>query len=183
MAFDSNDLMALKGLEGMSPYEQVKIGFMQSKRASGTAITAVVVGGIAAALSIGSWIFGPTYAKAQAARAREAAANAKDIATLMAQGNQRQLDQLTSLLSSERQERIAGDVNLTNTVNDSVSGSQQGTLTAQQAAELSAVNSVMSQTFNDFVTGRASLNPTPVSLYSSPQPCSCPASCGCGCNG
>ena len=183
MAFDSNDLMALKGLEGMSPYEQVKIGFMQSKRPSGVGITGLVLGTVGVAAAIGAWIYGPTYAKAQAARAREAATNAKEIATLMAQGNQRQLDQLTSLLSSERQERIAGDVNLTNTVNDSVSGSQQGTLSAQQAAELSAVNSVMSQTFNDFVTGRASLNPTPVSLYSSPQPCSCPASCGCGCNG
>ena len=37
------------------------------------------------------------------------------------------------------------------------------------------------KTYEDFVTGRASLNPTPVSLYSAPQPCACPASgCGCG---
>ena len=179
MAFDSNDLMALKGLEGMSPYEQVKIGFMQSKRPSGVGITGLVLGTVGVAAAIGAWIYGPTYAKAQASRAREAAANAKDIATLLAQGNQRQLDQLTALLSSERAERIAGDVTLTNTVTDTQSGQQAATLTAQQAAELSAVNSVMSQTFNDFVTGRASLNPTPVSLYSSPQPCSCPASCGC----
>ena len=61
-----------------------------------------------------------------------------------------------------------------------VSGSQQSSLTAQQAAELSAVNSVMTKTYEDFVTGRASLNPTPVSIYSAPQPCPCP---GCGCNG
>lgn len=133
MAFDSNDLMALKGLEsGMSPYEQVKIGYMQSKRPSGVGITGLVLGTVGVAAAIGAWIYGPTYAKAQAARAREAAANAKDVASLLAQSNQRQLDQLTSLLSSERQERIAGDINLTNTVNDSVSGSQQGTLTAQQ---------------------------------------------------
>ena len=84
-----------------------------------------------------------------------------------------------STVAAERAERIAGDVTLTNTVNDSVSGSQQGTLTAQQAAELSAVNSVMQQTYSDFVTGRASLNPQPVSLYSSPAPCGCPGSCGC----
>ena len=110
------------------------------------------------------------------------AISAKEIAALQNNATQRQLDQLTSLFAAERQERIAGDVNLTNTVNDSVSGSQQGTLTAQQAAELSAVNSVMQQTYSDFATGRASLNPTPVSLYSSPQPCGCPAT-GCGCNG
>jgi hypothetical protein len=96
---------------------------------------------------------------------------------------QRQLDQLTQLLAAERNERIQGDVTLTNTVNDSVSGSQSGQLTALQQAELAAsqaTQQVMTQTYSDFVTGRASLNPTPVSLYSAPQPCACP---GCGCNG
>ena len=92
------------------------------------------------------------------------------------------IDRLIGTVATERAERIAGDVTLTNTVNDSVSGSQQGSLTAQQAAELSAVNSVMQQTYSDFVTGRASLNPTPVSLYTAAKSCDCPAS-GCGCNG
>ena len=89
------------------------------------------------------------------------------------------LDRLINTLATERAERIAGDVTLTNTVNDSVSGSQQGTLTAQQAAELSAVNSVMQQTYTDFVTGRASLNPQPVALYQDARACNCPNSCGC----
>ena len=101
--------------------------------------------------------------------------------TLQNSTTQRQLDQLTQLFAAERAERINGDQTITQTVNDTVSGSQQSSLTAQQAAELSAVNSVMTQTYSDFVTGRASLNPTPVSLYSAPQPCACPASgCGCG---
>ena len=168
-----NDLMALKSLEnGMSPYEQVKVGYMQSKKPSGVGIAGLVLGTVGAAAAIGAWIFGPVYAKGQADRAR-------DIANARYDANQNQLNLLTNLLAAERQERVAGDINLTNTVNDSVSGSQQGTLTAQQAAELSAVNSVMNQTFNDFVTGRASLNPTPVSLYQAPIACSCPNSCGC----
>lgn len=175
MALDMNDVMMLKGMDhdGMSPYEQVKIGYMQSKRPSGTAITGVVLGSVAAALGIGAWIFAPIYAKSQAGQAKIAA-------DAMAQGNQRQLDQLTSLLAAERSERINGDITLNTTVNQS--GQQASNLTAQQAAELSAVNSVMAQTYSDFVTGRASINPTPVSLYSAPQPCGCPAT-GCSCNG
>ena len=86
------------------------------------------------------------------------------------------LDRLINALASERAERVAQGVTLTQTVTDTVSGSQQGTLTAQQASELSAVNSVMQQTFSDAITGRSSLNPTPVSIYSAPQPCGCP--CG-----
>ena len=181
-----NDFMTLKALDNkgeMSPYEQMKIGYMQNRNhTSGVGVAGLVLGCVGTAAAVGAWIFAPLYGNAKAGQAREAAQAAKELAALQNSATQRQLDQLTSLFAAERQERIAGDVNLTNTVNDSVSGSQQGTLTAQQAAELSAVNSVMQQTYSDFVTGRASLNPTPVSLYSSPQPCGCPAT-GCGCNG
>ena len=182
---EMNDFMTMKALEkdGLSPYEQYKVGFMQQKgHTGGVAIAGLVLGTVGAAAAVGAWIFGPTYANAKSNQAKEAAYAAKEIANVQIAASQRQIDQLTSLFAAERAERIAGDVTLTNTVNDSVSGSQQGTLTAQQAAELSAVNSVMQQTYSDFVTGRASLNPTPVSLYSSPQPCGCPAT-GCGCNG
>ena len=176
--------MTMKALEnnGMSPYEQMKVGFMQNRHhTSGIGVAGLVLGTVGAAAAIGAWIFAPLYGNAKANQAKEVAISAKELAAFQSNATQRQLDQLTSLFAAERQERIAGDVNLTNTVNDSVSGSQQGSLTAQQAAELSAVNSVMQQTYSDFVTGRASLNPTPVSLYSAPQPCGCPAT-GCGCN-
>ena len=183
---DSNDLMTIKALSegnGMTPYEQYKVGHMQAKsHTSGIGVAGLVLGVAGTAIGIGAWIFSPLYGNAKANQAKEVAIAAKELANLQNSATQRQLDQLTNLFAAERAERIAGDVTLTNTVNDSVSGSQQGTLTAQQAAELSAVNSVMQQTYTDFVTGRASLNPTPVSLYSAPQPCSCPAS-GCGCNG
>ena len=185
MALEMNDLMALKSMGGneLTPYEQYKIGFMQQKQhTGGVAISGLVLGTVGTAIGVGAWLFGGMYGNAKANQAKEVAYSAKEIAALQNNATQRQIDQLTNLLGAERAERIAGDVTLTNTVNDSVQGSQQGTLTAQQAAELSAVNSVMQQTYSDFVTGRASLNPTPVSLYSSPRPCDCPMS-GCGCNG
>ena len=180
-----NDLMMLRGMdskEGLSPYEQVKLDHMTAKNhTSGIGVAGLVLGTVGTAVGVGAWLFGGMYGNAKANQAKEVALAAKEIATLQNGATQRQLDQLTNLFAAERQERIAGDQTITQTVNDTVSGSQQGTLSAQQAAELSAVNSVMTQTYSDFVTGRASLNPTPVSLYSAPQPCACPASgCGCG---
>ena len=185
MALEINDLMALQSMDksSMTPYEQYKVGYMQQKHhTSGIGVAGLVLGTVGTAAAVGAWIFGPMYGNAKANQAKEVANSAKELANVQIAASQRQIDQLTNLFAAERAERIAGDVTLTNTVNDSVSGSQQSALTAQQAAELSAVNSVMQQTYSDFVTGRASLNPTPVSIYSAPQPCSCPAS-GCGCNG
>ena len=178
---DANDIMTYKALEGgMSPYEQVKVGYMQNRHhTSGTAIAGLVLGTVGTAAAVGAWIFGPMYGSAKAKQAREAAQSAKELANAQIAASQRQIDQLTSLFAAERQERINGDYTISQTITDTVSGSQQGTLSAQQAAELSAVQSVMNQTYSDFVTGRASLNPTPVSLYSAPQPCGCPGSCGC----
>ena len=180
-----NDLMMLRGMdskEGLSPYEQVKVGYMQNRNhTSGIGVAGLVLGTVGTAVGVGAWLFGGMYGNAKANQAKEVALAAKEIAALQNGATQRQLDQLTNLFAAERAERINGDQTITQTVNDTVSGSQQGTLSAQQAAELSAVNSVMTQTYSDFVTGRASLNPTPVSLYSAPQPCACPASgCGCG---
>jgi hypothetical protein len=168
--------------ESLSPYEQVKLDHMAAKNhTSGIGVAGLVLGTVGTAVGVGAWLFGGMYGNAKANQAKEVALAAKEIAALQNGATQRQLDQLTNLFAAERQERIAGDQTITQTVNDTVSGSQQGTLSAQQAAELSAVNSVMTQTYSDFVTGRASLNPTPVSLYSAPQPCACPASgCGCG---
>ena len=185
MALEMNDLMMLRGMdskEGLSPYEQVKLDHMTARsHTSGIGVAGLVLGTVGTAVGVGAWLFGGMYGNAKANQAKEVALAAKEIAALQNGATQRQLDQLTNLFAAERQERIAGDQTITQTVNDTVSGSQQGTLSAQQAAELSAVNSVMTQAYSDFVTGRASLNPTPVSLYSAPQPCACPASgCGCG---
>lgn len=171
---EMKDFLEMKALEGnsLSPYEQVKLDYMSNRNhTSGLGIAGLAIGVGAAVLAIGG-----------AAWAGSRAQNAKDVAVAKNDGLRDLVSTLATTVAAERSERIAGDVTLNQTITDTVSGSQQGTLTAQQAAELSAVNSVMNQTYSDFVTGRASLNPTPVALYSAPQPCACPAS-GCGCNG
>lgn len=198
MALDVNDLMVLKGMdskEGLTPYEQFDVARHQAKKPSGVAIAGLTVASVGAAAAIGAWIFGPLYGNAKAGQAKEAAQAAKEQAALQYQAalnllNQQSantnatLDRVIRGLERETDARVAGDINLTNTVTDSQTGSQASQLSALQQAELAAsqaTQQVMAQTYSDFVTGRASLNPTPVSLYSSPQPCACPASgCGCG---
>ena len=155
---------------GFSPYESWKVSELSSRRPNGTAVAGLVLGTVGAALGIGAWVFGPVVANTKANGVR-------DLATAQFNANNQQLATLASLLGTERAERVQGDINLTATINDSVSGQQASTLTAQQASELSAVNSVMQQTFSDAITGRSSLNATPVQIYSAPQPCGCP---GCG---
>lgn len=156
---------------GLSPYETFMVNEKSSRKPSGVAVTGLVLGSVAAALGIGAWIFAPIFSNAKANGVR-------DLANAQFNANNAQIGALANLLGTERAERVQGDINLTATINDSVSGQQASSLTAQQAAELSSVNSVMQQTYSDFVTGRASLNPTPVSIYSAPQPCPCPGSCG-----
>ena len=178
-----NDLMALKsmGNSGMTPYEQVKLDYMSSKHhTSGIGVAGLVLGTVGTAAAVGAWIFAPLYGNAKANQAREAAQAAKEQANIYAAANQRQLDQLTGLFAAERAERIAGDTTISQTITDTVSGSQQGTLTAQQAAELSSIQSVQQNLLNQAIMGNISENPQKVMLYSAPQPCGCP---GCGCNG
>lgn len=157
---------------GMTPYEQFMVTEKTSRRPSGSAVAGLVLGSVGTALAVGAWIFGPVISNNKANGIR-------DLANAQYNANNAQIAAIAGLLNTERAERVAQGVTMTQTINDTVSGSQQGTLTAQQAAELSSIQNVMQQTYSDFVTGRASLNPTPVSLYSAPQPCNCP---GCGCN-
>ena len=177
------DLMALKSMGnegGMTPYEQYMVGYKQSKKPSGVAIAGLTVGVVGAAAGITAWIFGPLYGSAKAAQAKEAAQAAKELAIARNDGLRDLVQTLAGTVAAERAERIAGDTTISQTITDTISGQQSSTLTAQQASELSAVNSVMQQTFSDAVTGKSSLNPTPVTIYSAPSPCGCP---GCGCNG
>lgn len=197
MALDVNDLMMLKGMdskEGLTPYEQVKLDHMTAKGHTGGVAVAGLVTGVAGLTVAGTaWLFGGLFANAKSKEAKEAAQGAKDLANaqyaaalqLMNSQNANTnatLDRVVRALERETDARVSGDVTLNQTITDTVSGQQASTLTAQQQAELAAsqaTQQVMTQTYSDFVTGRASLNPTPVSLYSAPQPCSCPG-CGCG---
>lgn len=161
-----NDLMTIKALEkeNMTPYEQFKIGHMQSKRASSTAIGGLVVAVGAAVLAVGG-----------AAWAGSRASNAKEVAIAKNDGLKDLVATLATTLAAERGERIEGDRTLSISINDTVSGQQSGQLTATQQAELSQAQQLMF----GLSTGEYSRNPQKVALYQDAQPCPCP----CGCNG
>ena len=162
MALEMNDLMMLKGMDkdGFSPYEQVKIGHMQSKRASGTAVGALVTAAGAAVVGLGGWFWAASQAK-----------NAKDVAIAKNDGLRDLVTTLAGTVAAERNERIAGDLNITTTINDSVQGSQSGQLSQSQQLSNDIALGLM--------TGKYSENPQKVELYSPAQP----FQCGCGCNG
>lgn len=193
MALDVNDLAMLKGMDqkgGLSPYEQFDMARHQAKKPSGVAIAGLTVASVGAAAAIGAWIFAPLYGNAKAGQAKEAAQSAKELAAAQYQAalqllqtqnqnTQATIDRLISSVAAERNERIAGDLNITTTINDTQSG-QQAASQSQTTAVDNAVSQVMNQTFSDAITGRSSLNATPVQIFSAPQPCGCPGGCGCG---
>lgn len=155
---------------GLSPYESFMISEKSSKRASNTAIAGVTIASVAAALGIGAWIFGPVFANAKS----------NGVAAL-AVANQRNtdatIDRLANLLAVERNERVAQGTTISQTITDSIAGTQSSTLTAQQQSEMSSLQNLQNTLLADAVTGRSSLNPTPVTLYQAPIACQCP------CNG
>lgn len=146
---------------GMTPYEILKSSKLTS-RPSGTAIGGLVVGVGAAVIGAAGWV----YAHAQAKRAQEVAA-AKNDAT------QKQLELLTSLLTAERNERIAGDRTLSISINDTVSGQQQTTQSQ------STVQSVEQSLFKDAVMGNLRQAPVEVVRVSGQRQCGCDDGCGC----
>ena len=177
---------------GMSAYEQFMTGYKQQKaRTSGVAVAGLVLGTVGTAVAVGACVFSPLLASAKSSQAKEAARSAKELAAaqytaalqLMNQQNANTnatIDRILGTMATERAERINGDLNISQTITDTVSGSQQGTLTAQQAAELNAVQSVQNTLLSQAMLGNISENPQKVQIYSAPQPCPCP---GCGCNG
>ena len=175
---DTNDLMTIKALSesnSMSPYEQFKVQHMQSKsHTSGIGVAGLVLGTVGTAIGVGAWIFAPMYGNAKANQAKEVAVAAKEIANVQIAASQRQIDQLTALFAAERQERIAGDLNITTTINDSVSGSQQGQLSASQIA----TNEATAQIVAGVMTGKYSESPQKVDLLTPAKPFQC--GCGCG---
>jgi len=162
MALEINDLMALQSMDksSMTPYEQYKVGYMQQKNhTSGLGIAGLTVGVGAAVLAIGG-----------AAWAGSRAQNAKDVAIAKNDGLRDLVTTLAGTLAAERNERINGDLNITNTINDTVSGSQQGSLSQSQQLSNDIALGLM--------TGKYSENPQKVELYSPAQPFQC--GCGCG---
>lgn len=155
------------GLYGLSQYEQFKIGAMNSKHASGTAIAGLTVAVGAAVLAIGAGAWA-------GAKANEA----KNVSRAYSEGIDKRLDNIGALLESEVNRRIQGDITITQSVADTIQGQQS---TSQSTSvENSAMATAYNQIISDRLTGRSSLDAQPVCLYSSPQPCGCPGSCNCG---
>lgn len=172
MALDVNDLAMLKNLDskdGFTPYEQMKLQHMQSKRPSGTAIGALAtsVGAGVLALGIGAW-------------AASRAQSAKEVAIAKNDGLRDLVQTLAGTVAAERAERIAQGLTVTQTINDTISGQQSASQSQATSVENSAYATAMNQIVSDRLTGRSSLDAQPVCIYSAPQPCACP---GCGCGG
>lgn len=179
------------GHGSMSPYEQVKTAQMLSKRPSGVAVAGLTVGSAAALAAIGAWIFGGMQASAKAKEAAQIGIAAKEQAAMQFQAStklldtvrddtQRTIDRILANVDTERRERIQGDYTISQTVTDTQSGSQQGTLSQAQQAELSAINSATASVTTGLLTGQYSQNPLKVVRVSGQRECPCD---GCGCNG
>lgn len=167
MALEINDLMALQSMDksSMTPYEQFKVQNMQARNhTSGLGIAGLTVGVGAAVLAIGG-----------AAWAGSRAQNAKDVAAAKNDGLRDLVQTLATTMAAERSERIEGDRTLSISINDQVSGSQQGQLSASQMA----TNEATAQIVAGVMTGKYTESPQKVELYSPASP----FQCGCGCNG
>jgi len=154
---------------GLTPYESFMMTEKSSRRPSGAAVAGLVLGSVGTAAAVGAWIFGPIIS-GNRARGIERSIDITNANT------NNTLNRLASLLDLERAERVAQGTTISQTITDTVSGSQQGQLTAQQAAELSAMQSVQTNLFNQAVLGNLSQAPQKVALYRDATPCGC----GCG---
>jgi len=146
---------------GMTPYENYMMAHKEGRRANGVGITGLVLGSVGLLAAVTGWV----YAGSQAKKAQE-------VATAQNNGTNALLNQTAALLATERAERVNGDLNITNTINDTVSGSQQGTLSQSQQLSNELTFGLM--------TGRYSENPQRVAIWRDAQACPCPGSCGCG---
>lgn len=166
---EMKDYLEMKALEkdGFTPYEQVKLDHMSSKRASGTSIGALCVG-IGAV--VGAAGFG-MYAVAKASEARRtAAAENAGTAALLKQAT----EFMTNYMKEERQERKAENVTLSQTITDTISGQQQGSQSQSQTVTQDVVQQVMT----GLMTGQYSQNPIKVVRVSGQRECPCDNNCG-----
>ena len=192
-----NDLLALKTMDSkseMTPYENYMMTHKESKKPSGVAIAGLTVGVVGAVAGVTAWIFGGMQAAAKGNQAKEVAIAAKELAStqytaalqlMTAQNNDTKanIDRLLLGLQRETDARVNGDTTISQTITDTISGQQSGSQSATQSQTTAidqTMQQIMTQTLEDRISGRSSLNPTPVMIYSAPQPCACP---GCGCNG
>lgn len=185
------ELKALEGNGGMSPYEQVKVGYMQSNhRTSGVGIAGLVLGTVGTAVGVGAWLFGGMYGNAKASQAKEAAIGAKELATsqytaalqlFTTQNNNTNatIDRLLNALNRETDARVNGQTSISQTITDTISGQQQGSQSQTTSVENSAMAQATAQLLTQSLLGNLNQNAQRVQLETPPQA----FQCGCGCNG
>lgn len=136
----------------MSSYEHFAVAEKSGKRASGTSIAAITIGGAALLTGIGAWIFGGVYA------AQGAKANARDIDRLAAFNLQDRALQHNYTLSNQPTMQNYIDVA---TGGASAGSNANSNATAQALAAILAMNN------------NGQVCPQPVALYQPAMPCSC----------
>ena len=143
----AEEMNMMRSWGGLSPYEDYKIADMVSRKANGGTVTAIVLGSVGLAAGLVAMVYPSIYANTKANGVR-------DLANAQFAANNAQITSLASLLGTERAERVAQGTTISQTITDTISGQQSSSLTAQQASELSAVNSVMQQTTSNMNIGK-----------------------------
>ena len=158
---EAKDLLEAKAIwgenKGLSQYEQIKVNKMQ-QHAGGVAIGALCVG-------IGGTIVGVAGALWAGAKAQ----NAKETSRALIAGVDKQIDKIGTLLETEVNRRISGDITLNQTITDTISGQQTTSQNQQLNNDLTL----------GLMTGEYERRPQRVALYRDQQACDCPASGGC----
>lgn len=155
----AEEMMTMKSLMGdrqaLTPFEATTIAQREGKRINGATVTAIVLGGGAIVLSAAAWIGSTMYACAKN------------------KGNERAIDILAAQAMNERNERVNQAPKLVDYINVQ-SGAFAG---AGSNSASNALAQAEAQIVSNALTGRMQTCPTPVALYSAPQPCGCPCSC------
>lgn len=175
MALEVNDLMALGQMQNgkskdLSSFEQFMMSEKTGKRPSGVGIAGLTLGAVGTVAAIGAWIFAPIYA------AGKAKGNQALIEANAAHARQMQ-DLLANNILNERTERVNYIQNQNPTLKDYVNVSQSGSQNTNASAAASALAQAEATLLTGALTGQIQSCPQKVSLYSAPQPCSCP-NCG-----
>lgn len=168
MALEMNDLMMLKSLGSheMTPYEQFKTQHIQAKaHTGGVAVAGLVTGVVGTVAGVTAWIFGGMQASAKSKEAKEIALAVKELAIAKNDDLREIVKMNAQSIAGERAERIAGDVNITTTINDTLSGQQSGQLSQSQQLSNDIAIGLM--------TGKYSENAQKVELMTPAKPFKC----------
>lgn len=169
-ALTSEDLLAMNAMrngDGMSAYESFKVSDHCSRKASGTAITGLVIASAALLIAIAGWVFAGLFTGARSRAAEMAMRKTDD-----------QISTLTNALIAERNERIAATPTTSQTIEIFNQLSQRSSTSANAQSTLEAV-------LQNLLSGNNNANPLAsaidnsncgilrVARWKSAEPCGC----------